>query len=80
MTKDQRTHTFLGIALLLGVLLFGVTSLQLVVPQIVRHFIDNAVEREALQSLYVAIALFLAAGLAVRLLQAVTNYLGRDVA
>ena len=68
------------LVLLLGVLLFGMTGLQLVAPQIVRHFIDRAVEQEALRSLYAAVGLFLAAGLSVRVLQAVTGYLGRDIA
>ena len=64
----------------LAMLLFGVTGLQLVTPQIVRHFIDRAVEQEGLRSLYLAAVLFLGVGLSVHLLQAVTNYLGRDVA
>ena len=68
------------LVLLLGVLLLGMTALQLVAPQIVRHFIDRAVEQEALNSLYAAVGLFVAAGLSVRVLQAVTDYLGRDVA
>ena len=68
------------LVLLLGVLLFGMTGLQLVAPQIVRHFIDRAIEQEALRSLYAAVGLFLAAGLSVRVLQAVTGYLGRDIA
>ena len=65
---------------LLAVLLLGGTGLQLVTPQIVRHFIDLAFEQGALQSLYLAVLAFLGAGLAAHLLKALTDYVGRDVA
>ena len=68
------------LVLVLGLLLFGVTGLQLVAPQIVRYFIDRAFEQEALETLYIAVGLFVAAGLSARVLQAVTDYLGRDIA
>ena len=64
----------------LGVLLIGGTGLQLITPQIVRHFIDVAVEQGALRSLYLAAVVFIVAGLTTELLRGVTNYLGRDVA
>ena len=68
------------LVIVLGLLLFGVTGLQLVAPQIVRYFIDRAFEQEALETLYIAVGLFVAAGLSARVLQAVTEYLGRDIA
>ena len=68
------------LVLLLGVLLVGATGLQLITPQIVRHFIDSAVEQRALRTLYLAAVVFLVAGLTTQLLKAITVYLGRDIA
>ena len=68
------------LVLLLGVLLIGATGLQLITPQIVRHFIDSAVEQRALRTLYLAAVVFLVAGLTTQLLKAITIYLGRDIA
>ena len=68
------------LVLLLGVLLVGATGLQLITPQIVRHFIDVAVEQGALRSLYSAAIVFLVAGLTTQVLRAITVYLGRDIA
>ena len=68
------------LVLLLGVLLLGATGLQLITPQIMRHFIDVAVERGALRSLYLAAVVFLVAGLTTQILRAITVYLGRDIA
>ncbi len=78
--QGRYLRPYWALVLVLGLLLFGVTGLQLVAPQIVRHFIDRAFEQEALETLYVAVGLFVAAGLSARLLQAVTEYLGRDIA
>ena len=68
------------LVLLLAVLLFTSTGLQLIGPQIVRRFIDVAVEQGALRSLYVAALVFLAVGLTAEILKAITIYLGRDLA
>ena len=78
--QGKYLRPYWSLVLVLGLLLFGVTGLQLVAPQLVRHFIDRAFEQEALETLYVAVGLFVVAGLSVRLLQAVTDYLGRDIA
>ena len=68
------------LVLLLGVLLLGMTALQLVPPQIVRHFIDTAQEQGALRSLYLAAAAFLGVGVMSQTFRAVATYIGRDVA
>ena len=68
------------LVLLLAVLLFASTALQIVLPQIVRHFIDTAQERGALTSLYMSALTYLALGLGAQFLQAFVLYFGRDVA
>ena len=68
------------LVLVLGVLLLAATSLQLITPQLVRHFIDVAVEKGALRSLYLGAIVFLSAGLTTQTLRAITVYLGRDIA
>ena len=68
------------LVLLLAVLLFTSTALQIVLPQIVRHFIDTAQERGALMSLYLSALTYLGVGLGAQFLQAFILYFGRDVA
>ena len=68
------------LVLLLAVLLFTSTALQIVMPLIVRHFIDTAQERGALTSLYLSALTYLGVGLGAQLLQAFVLYFGRDVA
>ena len=68
------------LVLLLAVLLFASTALQILLPQIVRHFIDTAQERGALTSLYMSALTYLALGLGAQFLQAFVLYFGRDVA
>ena len=65
---------------LLGVLIFVGAGVQLITPQIVRHFIDVASENGELRSLYSAAVVFLAAGMTAELLKALYTYLGRDIA
>ncbi len=67
------------LVLVLGVLLLGATSLQLITPQLVRHFIDVAVAQGELRSLYLSAIVFLSAGLTTQLLKGFTVYLGRDI-
>ena len=68
------------LVLLLAVLLFASTALQIVLPQIVRHFIDTAQEGGALRALYMSALTYLALGLGAQLLDAFVLYFGRDVA
>ena len=68
------------LVLFLAVLLFASTALQIVLPQIVRHFIDTAQEGGALRALYMSALTYLALGLGAQLLDAFVLYFGRDVA
>ena len=65
--------------LMLALLLFATISLQLVNPQILRYFIDTALESGALRGLYIAIILFLGAGLVNQVLSASITYVGSNV-
>ena len=67
-------------ALVLGVLMLTATGLGVIGPQFVRHFIDTSLEGGALSSLYWAATLFLGFTLAAHALQAVAEYVGRDLA
>ncbi len=68
------------LVLFLAVLLFASTALQIVLPQIVRHFIDTAQEGGALRALYMSALAYLGLGLGSQLLDAFVLYFGRDVA
>lgn len=72
--KPQRNK-----ALLMALLILSSTGLQLVVPQILRFFIDTAESGGALSALIRAALLFLAAALANQLLSAGATYTGADV-
>jgi ABC-type multidrug transport system fused ATPase/permease subunit len=62
--------------LLLGVLLLGGHGLELLFPQILRHFIDSALEQRALRGLYETGALLLLVGLVAEAAVAGTYYVG----
>jgi ATP-binding cassette, subfamily B, bacterial len=64
---------------LLGALLLTVTVLQLLSPQVVRFFIDTAREGGALQTLFLAGALFLAASLVSQAANVAETYLAAAV-
>jgi ABC-type multidrug transport system fused ATPase/permease subunit len=66
-------------ALLLAVLLLGSIGLQLLVPQILRFFIDTATSGGELRPLTVAALVFLAVGVGYQLLSAWATYVGADV-
>lgn len=66
-------------ALLLAALLLGSIGLQLLVPQILRFFIDTATSGGELRSLTVAAAVFLGVGVGYQLFSAWATYLGADV-
>jgi ABC-type multidrug transport system fused ATPase/permease subunit len=65
--------------LLLGVLLVGATALQLINPRIVRYFIDTARSGGAVQTLYVAAALFLGIGVLSQVGSVLATYVGANV-
>ena len=65
--------------LLLGVLLFSSISLQLLNPQIVRHFIDLALSGGALDQLLTAALFFIGAALINQLLLVVATYVGENI-
>lgn len=64
----------------LALLLFTSIGLQLVNPQILRRFIDQAMADSALDKLITLAALFLVIGIANQILQAITSYFSQDVA
>ena len=66
--------------LLLAVLLVGGHGLELLLPQILRHFIDSALEERALRGLYETGVLLLVVGLVGEATVAATYYVGMDVA
>jgi ATP-binding cassette, subfamily B, bacterial len=66
-------------ALLLAVLLLLSTGLQLLVPQILRAFIDAAMAGGALDGLLQTALVFLAVALGTQVLSAAATYLGADV-
>ena len=66
-------------AALMTVLILGSIGLQLLVPQILRFFIDTAVANGALEVLFRAALLFLGVALANQLLMAAATYTGADV-
>ena len=73
-----------GKVLLLALAIFATIGLQLLNPQIVRYFIDTALENpgvsdETTRSLWIAASLFLAASLLVQFLSVAATYLGEDV-
>jgi ATP-binding cassette subfamily B protein len=63
----------------LALLLFGSIGLQLLNPQILRHFIDAAYSDSSLEVLYTAAGLFLGVGLFHQALSALTAYVGNDL-
>jgi len=67
-------------AVLLAALILGSIGLQLVSPQIVRHFIDAAGASGALEGLTTAALLFLGAAVASQALSIAATYLGESVA
>lgn len=66
--------------LALALLLLGATALQLAAPQMIRHFIDTAVEGGPVSTLYLAAGLFLAISALRLLLDGAAQYLGTDLA
>ncbi|MBA3531763.1 MAG: ABC transporter ATP-binding protein [Ardenticatenales bacterium] len=68
-----------GKALLLALLLLTSTGLQLLNPQILRYFIDTALNGEGTEKLGLAALAFLGVGLANQLLAALATYFGADV-
>ena len=73
-----------GKVLLLALLIFSTIGLQLVNPQIVRFFIDTALESpetagDSTQSLWIAAFLFLGAALLLQVLSVGATYYGEDV-
>lgn len=66
-------------AILLGVLLFSSIGSQLITPQLLRTFIDNAQAGAEIQSLLTIAIIFLVAGIANQLLSAFATYVGADV-
>lgn len=66
--------------LLLAVVLLGGSGLELLFPQLLRHFIDASLEGRATESLYRTGVLVIFAGLASELLKAGSWYAGADVA
>lgn len=65
--------------LLLGVLLFGGIGLQLLSPQIIRHFIDVTQANGSRQELMVAAALFIIVAVTYRVAAVYTAYIGESV-
>ncbi|MDB5034910.1 MAG: transporter related protein [Chlorobi bacterium] len=72
--KPQRRR-----ARLLAIVLLGSIVLQLINPQILRHFIDSVMNGGTLESLITTAILFLVAGLANNALSIYATYLGSDV-
>ena len=66
-------------AVFLAILLSSSIGLQLLNPQILRYFIDNARSGSALQTLMVAAVLFLAVALANQIVSVCATYVGEDV-
>jgi ABC-type multidrug transport system fused ATPase/permease subunit len=66
-------------ALLLTVLLFSSIGLQLLNPQILRHFIDRATAGETGEALAWIALIFIGAGLSQQLISAFATYVGEDV-
>lgn len=66
-------------ATLLGVSLLATTGLQLLMPQIMRQFIDGALGGSAVDALIQLAILFIAVGLVNQALGVGTTYLGQDV-
>ena len=66
--------------LLLAALILGHIGLQLVNPQLVRAFIDEASEGGALEELTVTALLFLGVAVAGQAVSLLTGYLGQSVA
>ncbi|MEP6694899.1 MAG: ABC transporter transmembrane domain-containing protein, partial [Chloroflexota bacterium] len=64
---------------LLGVLLLASIGLQLVGPQLLRAFIDNAIGGAALESLSLIALAFVGVALATQLLAAWSQYVGEDL-
>lgn len=70
--------------LLLALLIFSTIGLQLVNPQIVRYFIDTALDSpdtsaDTTRSLWIAASLFLSMSLLLQLLSVAATYFGEDV-
>jgi ABC-type multidrug transport system fused ATPase/permease subunit len=65
--------------LLLAVLLFSGIGLQLIIPQILRYFIDAARAGSALQNLMMAALSFLGVAVVKYMLNIATSYVGEDV-
>ena len=76
--KYMKHHWLMALAL--GALMLSATGLGVIGPQFIRHFIDTSLEGGALSRLYWAAALFLGFSLATHVVQAVAEYVGRDLA
>ncbi len=63
----------------LGILILIATGLQLIIPQILRSFIDQAVAGAALDGLVRIAVLFIAAGIGHQAVAAASRYFGEDV-
>jgi len=68
-----------GRVVVLSTLLLGSIGLQLLVPQILRTFIDAAVARAAISGMVAAGIAYLVAGVINQLLDAAASYLGADI-
>lgn len=64
---------------LLAILIFASIGLQLVNPQIIRYFIDTALEQGDDQKLFLAALIFLGAALLLQGISVVATYVGEDV-
>ena len=78
LARYVKPHWILVLALML--LLLGATALQLVAPQMIRHFIDTAAEGGRVSTLYSVAGLFLAINVLRLLLDGGAHYLGTDLA
>lgn len=67
-------------ALLLALLLSGSVGLQLATPQLLRHFIDQALGGSGVEALATTAVIFLAMALVNELAVAAAAYAGEDVA
>ena len=64
---------------LLAILIFSTIALRLVNPQIIRYFIDTAIDQGDNQALFWAAIIFLAASLVLQGLTVLATYVGEDV-
>ena len=65
---------------LLAVLLMFGAGLELLIPQLLRHFIDAALEGKAAQSLYATAIFLVIVGLSSEAIEVAGRYIGADVA